>query len=139
VTRRILLILFCIQTFCFIVSFQTFTQSRQNLVGVWEFVELLDLNDRKIDTIRHTIGWEVASGPIITFKKNGTYSKRFTPKNIDYGTWTYSGEDKVIVYRLNLNKEEDAKLLVANGLAKTDNKGTIYQESETAQSVYMVI
>ncbi|OOQ62078.1 DUF2147 domain-containing protein [Mucilaginibacter pedocola] len=53
--------LFLISIFLF-VSASLFAQIKPELVGTWEFSAMMDSNGKKIDTIKHPFGFEIATG-----------------------------------------------------------------------------
>jgi hypothetical protein len=128
----------------------------KDLIGTWEFVELIDSEGNKIDTIWHGMGYELAAGPIITLREDGTYSKQFTPTNTDNGKWSYNQENKSLEFKLTYEKPYDiaAQYLIDNGHAKKDDNGDyfevitkkviefsdstlVFEEREGAQKKYM--
>lgn len=82
----------------------SFKNLERILVGKWNYIETLDKNN---ESVKHTIrkypnGKEmkiVASGPNITINENGTYEKKFTEQNSDFGNWKFLS-DKEIEYEL---------------------------------------
>lgn len=103
-------------------------ESKNELVGVWSFHELLNSSGQKIDTIKHSFGWEIPAGPLITFHRNGTYTKQFTTQDIDKGKWEYSGVGNKIIYYLLLDeKESTSKFLISRGVAKKQADGKFYE------------
>ena len=73
---------------------------KKELIGTWDFEILKDKNGVKVDTIFHKFGPEIPKGPTITFNEDGTYSKQFTPQNIDTGKWYYDNKENAIKYLL---------------------------------------
>lgn len=102
---------------------------KREFIGVWEFVVLKDEYGRKIDTIRHGMGYEIPKGPLITLRKNGTYSKMFTPKNTDNGKWFFDEKTNSIKYLLYYDKPYDfvEQDLINRGHAKKDENGEYYE------------
>lgn len=103
---------------------------KEELVGVWEFKILNDEFGNKVDTIWHGIGFEIPKGPLITLRNDGTYSKQFTPNNIDTGKWYFDEKENEIVFLLYYSKpygfvEND---LIKRGHAKKDKKGDYYEK-----------
>lgn len=99
------------------------------LIGTWNFVELKNKDDVKIDTIRHAFGHEIPKGPLITLKSDGTYTKQFTPENIDSGTWYVDEKENTIVYWLYYDKPYDkvAQHLIDTGHSTKDENGDYYE------------
>lgn len=103
--------------------------TNKDLVGTWEFVEMRDNQNKKVDTIRHGgFGYEIATGPLLTYKKDGSYSKQFTPENIDNGFWTFDSKTNKIIHYLLI----DATTMIGNdlvkrGLAKKYADGNYYE------------
>lgn len=79
---------------------------KKELIGTWEFVKMVDNKGIQIDTIWHGKGYELANGPLLTYNEDGTYTKQFTPKNTDKGTWTYNEKKKAILQKLIYKKIE---------------------------------
>ena len=73
---------------------------KKQLIGAWKFVELRDKDNKKVDTIKHSFGYEIPEGPLLTYNGDGTYLKQFTPKNTDNGKWYFANYKKAIVYHL---------------------------------------
>lgn len=117
------------------VSFPLFGQTekvyslRKELLGTWDFVELRDKANNKVDTIRHVQGFEIPKGPLLTYRPDGTYSKQFTPKNIDNGRWYFNTDTNAIIHLLYYEKPYSvaAKYLIDKGHAKQDEKGDYYE------------
>lgn len=104
---------------------------RTELIGTWEFVELRDKNDNKIDTLwDNRIGaYEIPRGPIITYSSDGSYLQKFTPKNIYKGRWTFDNNNNAIIHRLYYEKPYDlvSRHLISIGHAKKDDYGNYYE------------
>jgi len=102
---------------------------KQELLGIWEFVILKDNQGVKVDTIRHSFGNEIPKGPLITFNKDGTYSKQFTPTNIDSGRWYFNGKENTIIYLLYYDKPYDtvSQYQINKGNATKDKNGDYYE------------
>ncbi len=121
--------------FIILSNFQLFAQSiyqdslKQDLIGTWKFVELRDKSGVKVDTIQHKHGYELASGPLTTYRADGTYSKEFTPQFIDNGKWYYDSIQESIIQFLYYKKPYDsaAKYLISKGHAKQDTNGDYYE------------
>jgi hypothetical protein len=125
----------------FFISSFAFGQSdkrkelKTELIGTWEFVELRDAQGNKVDTIFHSIpglakqGWEIPRGPLLTYNADGTYSKQFTPQNIDKGTWYYDNKKKAIIQMLYYEKpyKIETQYLIDIGHAKKDSNGDYYE------------
>lgn len=124
------------------ISSYGFGQSENNkelkaeLIGIWEFIELRDSKGNKIDTIWHNIpglekkGWEIPEGPLLTYNANGTYSKKFTPKNSDTGKWYYDKKKKAIIQILSYTKPYNnttSQYLIDKGHAKQDENGDYFE------------
>ncbi|GGF19868.1 hypothetical protein GCM10011383_34320 [Hymenobacter cavernae] len=123
------------------ISVYGFGQSNKNkglrseLIGGWEFSELRDDKGNKVDTIWHNVpglgkkGWEIPRGPLMVYNANGTYSKQFTPKNIDTGEWYYDEKKKEINQTLSYPKPYSAaaQYLIDKGHAKQDRNGSYYE------------
>lgn len=118
-----------------VVQFRLLAQEDLNgkrLVGTWEFIELRDRDDRKVDTIQHPEfggGYEIPSGPLTNYRADSTYSMQFTPKNTDRGTWYFDSGEQAIVHRLYYEKPYDfaAKDLIKKGHAIEDERGEYYE------------
>jgi len=108
---------------------QTINNSKSELVGTWKFVVRNDKNGKKVDTIRHSFGNEVANGPLRTYRADGTYSLKFTVNNTDNGKWQYDSNKKEIVHQLYYSKPYSvaAQYLIGNGHAKKDANGDYYE------------
>jgi hypothetical protein len=104
-------------------------QIKKELVGTWDFEILHDENGNKVDTIWHGFGHEIPKGPLITLNKDGTYTKQFTPKNIDSGKWYFDEKNQTIVYLLYYDKPYDfvAQDLIKRGHAKKDENGDYFE------------
>ncbi len=118
-----------------ILNFHSFGQTlntdglKKELIGTWKFVELRDKDNKKVDTIKHSFGYEIPEGPLLTYNGNGTYSKQFTLKNIDKGTWYFDNDKKAIVHHLYYIKPYDfaSKDLIERGHAIKDKSGEYYE------------
>lgn len=102
---------------------------KTELIGTWEFVELRDKHNKKVDTIKHPFGYEIPKGPLITYRANGTYSKQFTPKNTDSGKWYFDRNQNAIIHYLYYTKPYDfvEKSLIEKGHAIKDGNGEYYE------------
>ncbi|APD06265.1 hypothetical protein UJ101_00727 [Flavobacteriaceae bacterium UJ101] len=110
---------------------------KTELIGAWEFVELRDAQENKIDTIWHNVpvpgvnkkSYEIPKGPLLTYKSDGTYSKQFTPKNTDTGKWYYDKNKKAIIQMLYYSKPYGtaAQYLIDKGHASKDENGEYYE------------
>ena len=106
-------------------------KSNSDLVGAWEFVGRLDKDGNKIDTIWYGKVWEVASGPLITFYQNGTYSKKFTPKNTDTGKWVYNSKKELLILFLYIDSTDwIGKDLIKRNMAVKHKDNEYYEELE---------
>jgi hypothetical protein len=104
-------------------------KSNSEFIGTWKFVKRLDANGQKVDTIWHGQAYEIAKGPLTTFKENGTYSMQFTPKNTDNGKWYYNPDLKSMTLFLLIDSDDwIGKDLISKGLAKKYNDGKYYEE-----------
>jgi hypothetical protein len=122
----------------------------KHLFGTWEFAECRDMDDKKVDTIRHYApleardangkkvdsavlaalsGWEIPAGPLTKYSPDYTYSKAFTPGNIDQGTWYFDYDEQAIIHHLYYAKPYDfaATDLIKRGQAIKDEKGEYYE------------
>jgi hypothetical protein len=90
------------------------TETNKDLIGTWEFVEMRDNQNEKVDTIRHPIGYEIASGPLLIYNKDGTYTKKFTPRNSDEGIWTFDSRSNEIIHYLLI----DSTTMIGKDLIK---------------------
>ncbi|MEM6814949.1 MAG: hypothetical protein AAF600_11305 [Bacteroidota bacterium] len=106
------------------------------LEGEWIFDGLYDPNFNKIDTVYHP-EWEglipnpfeVINRADINFLNDGSYSKRFTERNIDKGYWLY--EEGKIVYHLEIDENSQiGKSLIDQGLTFKGEDGKTYQYIE---------
>lgn len=123
-----LFFLFFLETEFQTYEFQ-FSENKKKLIGVWEFSELTDNRGNKIDTIKHSFGWEIPGGPLITFHPNGNYTKQFTSQNIDKGKWDYVDVNKKIIYYLLLQENDTIdQLLISKGFAKKHADGKFYEQ-----------
>lgn len=114
-------------TFSFnIISFSG--SAPEELIGTWEFVELLDSKGQHIDTLKEKDGYSVPKGPTLIFNKDNTYSSQYTSSNIDNGTWSYDKEKNEVVLKLYWKKPYDdmAKYIMTLGYAKKDKNGDYY-------------
>jgi len=102
---------------------------KKELVGTWKFVELRDKDNKKVDTIRHPFGYEIPDGPLVIYNSDYTYSKQFTPENIDKGKWYFDNDKKAIVHLLYYTKPYDfaSRDLISRGHAKKDKNGEYYE------------
>ena len=102
---------------------------KKELIGTWEFVELRDKDNNKVDTIRHGQGFEIPKGPLLTYRADGTFSKQFTPKNTDKGKWYFDKDKNAIIHLLYYEKPYSfaAKYLIDKGHAKQDKNGDYYE------------
>lgn len=124
----IVLFLSCI--FCSKLSAQAKLDSDSTLVGKWKFVARYDKNGKKVDTIYHSSGIELANGPLMTYRIDGTYSFEFTSVNIDNGKWVYDKNKQVILHQFYYSKPYSfaAKYLIDKGHAKKDVNGDYYED-----------
>ncbi|MBK7887841.1 MAG: hypothetical protein IPJ86_11265 [Bacteroidetes bacterium] len=119
----------------FTVSFPLFGQTekvdslKKELIGSWDFVELRDNYNNKVDTIKNEYGFEIPKGPLLTYRADGTYSKQFTPANTDNGKWYFDIEKNAIIHFLYYEKPYSlaAKYLIDHGHAKQDENGEYYE------------
>jgi len=102
---------------------------KKELIGTWEFLELRDKDNHKVDTIRHRQGYELAQGPTLLYRADGNYSKQFTPVNIDEGKWSFDAKKQAIIHLLYYKKPYSmaAQYLIDTGHAKKDNDGNYYE------------
>ena len=123
------------------------------LVGSWEFIDLRDRIGVKVDTIWHELPsemlspaqkdaggkdtvkhqtlsklFELADGPKRTFREDGTYTKHFTPRSMDRGTWCYERKPKVLVQRVYYDKpyRDTQQFMIDRGYALKDEQGEYY-------------
>lgn len=115
---------------------ETYDSISRDLVGSWEFVELLDKDGTPVDTIWHGMGYEIPKGPLMIYNADGTYSKEFTPSNIDKGMWSFNRQENSIIHKLYYFKPYSwvEKSQIENGKAIQDEDGEYY-EVVTAQVV----
>lgn len=108
---------------------QTKDSLKKELIGNWEFVELRSDENKKVDTIKHPNGIEIATGPLLTYRSDGTYSKQFTPQHTDNGKWFYDYEKKAIIQTLQYKKPYDfaTKYMIDHGYAKKDQNGDYFE------------
>lgn len=99
------------------------------LIGTWDFVQLLDKGDHKVDTIKYIFGFEVVKGPRTSYRADGTYSREFTPEYIDRGKWYFDYEKRAIIHLLYYEKPYSfaSKDLIRRGQAKKDENGDYYE------------
>ncbi|MDC7998022.1 hypothetical protein [Gilvibacter sediminis] len=117
---------------------------KPELIGTWQFVALTDAQNNKVDTIFHNIpgvakaGWEIPKGPLLRYYEDGTYTKEFTPENIDTGKWYYDKENSAIIHLLYYDKpyNEFAQYLIDEGHARKDENGDYYEK--ITNSVYEI-
>lgn len=102
---------------------------KSELIGTWEFEILKNKEGEKVDTIWHGMGHEIPKGPLMTFKEDGTYSKQFTPINIDTGKWFFDEQENAIKFLLYYEKPYDfaAQYLIDKGHATKDENGNYYE------------
>jgi hypothetical protein len=102
---------------------------KKELIGSWEFSELRDRDKKKVDTIKHMHGYELASGPLLKYNIDGTYSKQFRPANIDKGKWYFDNKTKSIVQMLYYTQPYGLveRLQIDGGQAKKDKNGDYYE------------
>ncbi|MCD6068924.1 MAG: hypothetical protein K0S33_3750 [Bacteroidetes bacterium] len=123
----VLLALFALSTLSF--EFAASTKSDpKNLIGTWDFVELLDSNNKHIDTLWDAQGFMVATGPEMTFKKDSTYSFKYTKVDSSNGTWIFDKRRNEIVLKLYWKKpyDEIAQYIMTLGQSKQDANGDYY-------------
>jgi len=128
--KKIKIILAVLSSLLILLSFNSYeSQLNKKLIGKWEFVKLTDKNGIKVDTIFHGKEIELASGPLLNYKQDGTYTKIFNSKNTDNGTWNYNRKSKSIIQKLIYKKPYGfaAKYLIQNGHAKKDKNGEYYE------------
>jgi hypothetical protein len=102
--------------------------SNKDLIGTWEFFEMRDDQNKKVDTIRNGMGYEIAAGPLLNYKNDGTYTKRFTPTNTDEGIWTFDPKSNAIIHYLLIDSTEMiGKDLIKRRLATKYNDGNYYE------------
>ncbi len=107
----------------------------KDFIGTWKFVKRLDANGKKVDTIRHGKFREIVSGPLTIFKKDGTYSmkftvshKQFTYENTDVGKWQYNPNAKKMTLYLFIKPDDwIGKDLISRGIAKKYDDGKYYE------------
>jgi hypothetical protein len=103
---------------------------KKELIGTWEFLELRDKYNNKVDTIRDAIGYEVVQGPLLTYREDGTYSKQFTTQNTDNGRWYFDNKEKAIVHFLYYEKPYSvvSQYQIDKGYVKKDKNGDYYEK-----------
>lgn len=77
---------------------------KENLKGVWDFIEVVDEDGKKIKSTERDmkgspLGNKIkikASGPTMILNEDGSYELEFTPENIDKGNWYLSGTDTIV-------------------------------------------
>jgi hypothetical protein len=131
ILRSALLFLFGLIVYSHAYS-QTTNGLKKELVGTWEFLGMHDKSGNKVDTIRNQsspTGYVLASGPLTTYRADGTYSRRFTPQNTDNGKWRYDEDKHLIIHQLYYAKPYSvaAKYLIDIGHAKKDENGDYYE------------
>lgn len=102
---------------------------KKELIGTWDFFELRDKYNNKIDTIRFGKLFEIPQGPLTIYRADGTYSRHFTPENIDNGKWYFNAEENTIIHLLYYEKPYDfvSKDLIERGVARKDSNGEYYE------------
>ena len=102
---------------------------KKELVGTWRFFNMTDNNGKQIDTIKHFGGYELASGPLTSYKNDGTYTEKFTSINSDSGKWYFDRKKNAIVQWFYYTKPYStaAQYLITVGHAKKDEKGDYYE------------
>tara|TARA_B100000609_G_C17178585_1_gene415793 strand:- start:19 stop:525 length:507 start_codon:yes stop_codon:yes gene_type:complete len=104
-------------------------EQTRNLIGIWEFVKILDQGNNKVDTIWHGMGFEIANGPELTYKEDGTYVKKFTPVNSDSGRWNFDKNSSSIIHQLYIDSTNwIGQDLIEKGLAVKFDNGLYYEQ-----------
>lgn len=100
----------------------------KEIIGTWDFVELIDENGGHIDTVVTDGGIWIPNGPIWIIKEDGTYTRQYTAINTDKGTWTFNKTTNEIILKLYWRKpyDEVAKYVMTLGYAKKDKNGDYY-------------
>ncbi len=112
----------------------------QLIIGKWNYIKSTDKENKPIEHIirKYPNGKEmkiVASGPNIIINKDGTYEKKFTKENTDYGNWEMLTEDEIKFEMVIPKNSEQAKFIAIAQKAmgkkwKEDEKGN-YLDSST--------
>jgi antitoxin component YwqK of YwqJK toxin-antitoxin module len=94
-----------------------FKKLERLIIGKWEYIKTID---KENNPIQHTIrkypnGEEmkiIASGPDITINKDGTYKKKFTENNTDYGNWKFISEKEIEYEMFIPRNSRQGKLII---------------------------
>jgi hypothetical protein len=78
-----------------------------NQLGSWYFQKMENIIGKKIDTIFHPFGIEIANGPIITFKSDGSFTKLFSQSKIDSGQYSYNSKLQIMTYYLYVDSNDN--------------------------------
>ena len=109
---------------------QNFINKKQ-LIGTWEYIEMRNSKGEKIESYDLSFGEIKASGPEIKLMNDGTYMKKFTPTNTDYGFWKYNPKQMTIEYDLFIDSTDwIGKDLIKKGLAIKQKDGNYYEKIE---------
>lgn len=98
------------------------------IIGVWEFLEMTDKQGNKLDSYKTGFGTVTATGPKLIYNKNKTYIKVFTPNNSDKGYWRFNPQLSTIEHDLFIDSTDFiGKDLIKNKLAIKKPDGNYYE------------
>jgi hypothetical protein len=114
------------------------------LIGEWQFVHVLGPDGKPTDHIERDQGPTgqtmrvQAYGPDMTIRADGSYEKRFTPKNKDIGYWSLGPSAVIYTMVIPMTTEQGNMLRMASQMfnkeLRTDGKGN-YLDSSTAHLI----
>ena len=118
------------------------TNSKQTLIGKWKFVKTIDQNGNEVKKI--TVDRNMpngkqmilnANGPDITINSDGTYIKKFTPENSDYGIWRIKSNNEIEYEMIIPEDSRQGRLIIQtqnlfpNKKWRKDDKGNFLDAS----------
>lgn len=100
----------------------------KELIGKWQFIEMLDEKGVHVDTIPSPTGKLIVNEPQYVFNEDGSYSARFTETSSNTGTWTYNNKHKEVILKLYWKKPytEIDRYIATLGYAKQDKSGDYF-------------
>lgn len=119
---------------------------KSNLIGEWSYVETLDSSGSKIDSIIQYLvdgkpNYRATTGPDIIINSNGSFTKKFSERNIDKGAWALLAENK-IRFELVVSRDSRQGMLILqtqnliNKKWRQDNNGN-FLDSHTEVIVFL--
>jgi len=131
-----LILFFCLISF--LAQSQNLEDVKQNLIGEWSYVETVDSNGNKVESLNkyYIDGKEskiLCSGPNISIYPDNTYIKVFTEINSDKGNWKLISKDEIEYVMVIPKESRQGRLIIQtqkmlNKKWRQDDKGNFLDE-----------